>query len=75
MKITPEHLAIMKQAIIPMDTEEKRAIYKAAGLSDKRYQWDLLRQAGLIPFVCDTLYRYSHDSHIDTALRSIVKPL
>jgi hypothetical protein len=41
-------------------------------VSPKRYRWDLLRAANLIPYVCSTLYPYMKDEHIDTALRHIV---
>jgi hypothetical protein len=68
--------------IIPHDTAQRRAEYAAKGLSDKRYRWDLSYLSGnannpesCTRFVCDTLYTYLNDSHIDTALRSIVKPL
>jgi hypothetical protein len=91
MKIKPEHFEIIKKAIEPHDTTENRAIYregrfhKAATTKDvnKRYRWDLFWHAQRLanPFgpsvkwVCDTLYPYLDDDHIDTALRSIVKPL
>ena len=42
---------------------------------DKRYRWDLLwaiDQERRYPLL-DGLYRYLNDSHIDTALRRIVK--
>jgi len=73
MKILPSHLAHMRAAIAPLDTIERRAAY--AGLSDKRYQWDLSYAAGLTRFFCDTLYSYCDDTHIQTALRNIVAPL
>ena len=76
MKIKKEHLDHMREKIAPLDTTDNRQRYKAAGLSWKRYAWDLLRAAGLIPWVCDTLYKEGlFDSHIDTALRAIVKSL
>lgn len=75
MKIQPEHFEVLKSAIKIHDTEFHRERYKAAGLSDRRYQWDVLRHAGCMPFVCDTLYKYLDDSHIESALRKILKPL
>jgi hypothetical protein len=50
---------------------------------NKRYRWDLFWYAQRVanPFgpstkwVCDVIYPYANDDHIDTALRSIVKPL
>lgn len=75
MKMKPEHYEHMRAATVPFDTDEKRAAYIAAGLSTTRYQWDLLRAAELIPWLCDTLYQYLNDSHIQTALNKIVAPL
>lgn len=75
MKIKPEHLEHMRAALTPHDTEFHRSRYIAAGLSDTRYRWDILRHAGLMTWLCDVLYTYLNDTHIDTALRSLVKPL
>ena len=75
MKIKPEDYEHLKKAIAPLDTEELRKQYKDAGLSDKRYRWDLSYKANLTKFICDTLYPYMNDVHIDTALKSLVKPL
>ena len=82
MKIKPEHIEFMRAKIAPLDTPERRAIYKAQGLSDKRYRWDLVYLTdkpsyaeGLTKYICDVLYEYLNDTHIDTALRTIVKPL
>ena len=75
MKIKPEHLEVIREAIKPHNNDFHRSRYKAAGHSDMRYRWDLARHAGLIPFFCDTLYKYMNDSHIDTALRKLVAPL
>ena len=75
MKITNEHLEHMREAIAPLDTTERREAYKLGELSSKRHRWDLAREAGLIPFVCATLYKYLDDTHIDTALRNIVPAL
>ena len=75
MKINAEHFAHLAAMVNPLDTPEKRAQYKMQGLTDKRYRWDLAYMAGCTRFICDSLYSYLDDSHIDTALRSIVKPL
>lgn len=82
MKITADHFATLTAKVAPFDTPERRAEYAAKGLSDKRYRWDLtyLGGTGANPesttrFICDTLYGYLSDTHIDTALRTIVKPL
>jgi hypothetical protein len=82
MKITAEHFATLTAKVAPFDTPERREQYKAQGLTDKRYRWDLsyLGGKGSDPesttrFICDVLYEYLNDTHIDTALRTIVKPL
>ena len=75
MKMKPEHLAHIKASISKHDTDFHRSRYQAAGLSTKRYQWDLTYQAELTPWICDTLYDYLDDQHIQTALNKIVKPL
>ena len=75
MKIQPQHLEHMRAAFEKLDTPYYRERYAAAGLSTKRYQWDLVRAAGLMPWLCDTLYTYLNDTHIQTALNRLVKPL
>jgi hypothetical protein len=75
MKIKLEHLKTLATSIQPFDTDELRSQYKAQGLSDKRYRWDLTYLANSTRFICDVLYEYMDDSHVDTALRKIVKPL
>lgn len=74
MKMTQQHFATLKASIEPLDTQEKRKAYQDAGMSAKRYRWDLLWATLQTRFVCDELYQYLNDDHIDTALRSIVKP-
>ena len=81
--IGPAAVEVMRQMISPLDTPETRGVYergeypRPAQDVDKRYRWDLfwaaggwkvLEQAGLNG---DDLL----DSHIDTALRSIVPKL
>ena len=75
MKIQASHYGHLAAAVTPLDTAERRAAYVAAGLSDKRYHWDLTYAAGLTPWICSTLYPYLNDDHIDTALRRIIPPL
>lgn len=75
MKMTAEHFEKLKQIVSERDTPEARAFYISQGYSDKRYRWDLAYLAGSIKFICDELYKYLDDEHIDTALRQIVKPL
>jgi len=65
-----------------MDYKKVRADYKKSGLSDVRFSWDLMHFAGVD--VCKlkstmgpatNLYDYLNDSHINTALKAIVKNL
>jgi hypothetical protein len=84
VKVTPEHLAEIRDAVTPLDTEEwreryrQRAILRADQVKDidKRYRWDLYYAAardseGGLP---DSTNGYNMN-HIDTALRAVVPPL
>ena len=67
MKIKPEHyskIALDCQSFIASNPTMAQA-YKDAGLSAKRFQWDVARKAGLIGFFCDTIYKYA-DRHTHT---------
>lgn len=77
MKIKPEHFEECRKMLEHngLDTTENRARYKAAGLSDMRYRWDIFRLSGGIEFLCKELYKYMNDEHMDTALRKLVRPL
>ena len=76
MKIKPEDLASMRARIAPLDTTERREWYRANRVTlrakdlDMRYRWDLLHMSR---FPTTSLYRYLDDTHIDTALRSLVE--
>ena len=77
MKISSEHYETLRKGMVEkhisfMDyspTDYKK--YLTAGYSVKRMAWDILHAAGLTPFVCDTLYKYLTDTHIDTAVKKI----
>jgi len=75
MKVTKEHRNEMKKTIHakfpPAVLKKIEADYTEEGFSSKRFRWDIARAAGLSPFICDQLYTYCNDSHIDTAFRSI----
>lgn len=80
MKVTPEHLATLRAAIVPLDTEAVRDAYRSGQFPradsvkdlDKRYRFDLYAAAGSWRLFDHSGY---NDTHIDTALRSIVAPL
>jgi len=42
---------------------------------DKRFRWDLFLAAGLATYAYNTLYPYLDDTHIDSALRAIMKEM
>ena len=67
MKIKQEHYEHMKNSMTPI----MQAIPQPEGMSDKMYRWAVARKAGLITYMCDELYSYLNDDHIDTALRKI----
>ncbi len=90
MKIKPEHYATVKLSIETLiksfvETHGSQALDRyALRLKDskaqvrdmqKRFRWDLLYTAVSSNWICDNLYSYMDDSHIDTALRSIVDEL
>ena len=85
MKIKPEHYAAIlsgMQAAVDRLGRDHVAKYQHdlrtvphVGDPAKRFRWDLFRAAGLITWSCDTLYPYANDTHIDTALRSVVREL
>jgi hypothetical protein len=82
MKVTDEHRAHMRDAIRTYVEAQKgtrnptrEAEWLAVGMTARRYRWDIARAANLIPFMCNTLYRYANDTHIDTALRTVVREL
>ena len=82
MKIPKDVVEAMREAISPLDTEDARERYRSGNFPrantvknlDERYRWDLLWASR---FDVTELYdQFSANStHIDTALRSIVKPL
>jgi len=73
MKASHELRARLASAI-EGDTAELRSKYQTAGLSDKRYRWDLLWKAiDRKTFDLQDAYGEGlNDSHIDTMLRAIV---
>lgn len=76
MKIKPEHLAALQAMIQPVLERTPVAEYRKANptFSDKRIRWDYFHAAGkpALSLLCDTLYKYMNDTHMDTALKAIV---
>lgn len=79
MKITKEHYSKLETGIKGKHADMMKSSdyhkYLAFGHTDKRIGWDLLHAAGLTPFVCDTLYKYLNDTHIDTAILAIMRTI
>ena len=82
MKITPEHYEFIKSAIRNKFTvsvvNDHRTFIENEGKAkdiDKRLRWDLLRLAVTSAWICATVYKYADDTHLDTALKKIVKEL
>jgi hypothetical protein len=78
MKIKPEHYAriveILKAALVK-HPDCTRAGYEAVGMSAERHRWDLFRAGGGIKFLCDEVYDYANDTHINNALKKAVTEL
>jgi hypothetical protein len=77
MKIKKEHYQFLKDKMkkIVDQYPSAKSVYKKQGLSDMRYRWDVLHATNNNQFVCDTLYQYLNDNHIDTALKNIIADL
>lgn len=83
MKMKKEHFDYISQKINALLDEKGRDVvisaYESGNFprSEKvrslqtRFNIDLFYAAGLSGFACDTLYKYLHDTHIDTALKKI----
>ncbi len=83
MKMAAEHVEHLRAAIAPRDTAEMRDAYRTGQFPradrckdvDKRYRWDLLNATVPARWVCERYDEGLTDANVDTALRSIVKPL
>lgn len=83
MKMTPQHFQTLKSLLEPVDTEERRTLYKESRYPraeltkdvNKRYRWDCLYATGEAHSIMSDLYAYLNDEHIDTAMRNLVRPL
>ena len=76
MKITSQDYEKLKDLITPVIGRIPVAVYRGQNpsFSDKRVRWDYFHGTGRagLDFLCDTLYKYMNDEHMDTALKSIV---
>ncbi len=81
MKIKPDHYSALFKAINALPKDKVAEHYKYLTKLQKtkpnmdlemRFRWDCLYAS---KFDCKDTYSYAHDSHIDTALKKIVKEL
>lgn len=79
MKIKPEHFKILKDAceIVIAKHPDTYAQYQAEGLSNMRFNWDVLHASCIEgvsgnAWICRNLYDYLNDEHINTALARIL---
>ncbi|MBW2632507.1 MAG: hypothetical protein JRC90_12285 [Deltaproteobacteria bacterium] len=82
MKVTKEDLKTMKKIIeeffaaSSFDIDTTRALYKSKKMSDTRFRFDILYAAVATTrsTVIKDIYKYANDTHINTALKTILKP-
>ena len=77
-KMRPDDFEALRLACLDWLQRYPPSYYARRGLSDERHRWDMLWHAcehSKKPHgcFCADLYKYLNDSHIDTALRYIVR--
>jgi hypothetical protein len=83
MKIKAEHYATLKGMISQYSHENREALlaHKALKLGkdpERRFRWDMFtfaRRSGTEKFMIEDIYKYANDTHLDTALKRIVREL
>ena len=82
MKITAEHYNHMKRQIAIIWTQEKHDAHRQFIINEgkakdveKRLRHDWAYYAKISAFICDNVYTYAEDGHVDTALKNIIKEL
>lgn len=81
LKIKQDHFQIIKMSFLTKSKDElkkyKDLLKTDCSIKDieKRFRWDLLYGLVGSNWVCDTLYPYLNDNHIDSALKQICKDL
>lgn len=77
MKMTTKHYNFIKLQFQCLKIEDCLENYQTikAESKKKRLAWDMVRACNLNQFVCDELYKYLNDSHIETALLKIIHEL
>ncbi len=83
MKIKPEHIAFIQEKFRAKVGEivKHRAWLKipsnSVGVKDfeKRLRWDAFNSIIGSNWICEKIYPYANDEHLDTALRHVFKEL
>lgn len=80
MKIKPEHYSFIRESmlvLLPKIPAYSEALKQDARIKDfnKRLRWDWFNAAVKCSWTCSEVYPYANNTHIDTALRSIVSEL
>lgn len=75
MKIKAEHMEHMRVQMMKSGSPPTLNSYLNQGLTEKRWRYDWLWKAGLSKWICDNIYPYANDDHIDTALRYITRSI
>ena len=87
MRIKKDQYDYMRRAIQQLDTDRDLLAhakqYERDGLTPKRFRWDCCHGTALTKWICDNVYRDgmngdytgADDTHIDTALRKIMRDL
>jgi len=73
MKITTEHYEALSALVSHHYTKLTAAQYRDAGLSYQRFLHDSLFNSKASIWICDNLYPYMNDDHLETALRRIAR--
>lgn len=77
MKIKSEHYNTMRDAIaqIPLPMIEEYCKRTQVAKDSMKLRWMLMHNVMPAAWICDNIYPYANDTHIDTALRAIVREL
>ena len=72
MKIKPEHYATLRDTL-----DDVMHLYPefVQRFGERGARWALVKEARASDWLCDTLYTYLNDDHINTALRHITTEL
>lgn len=72
MKIKPEHYATLRDTLADVVHLYPEFVQR---FGERGARWALVKEARASNWLCDTLYTYLNDDHINTALRHITTEL